>query len=378
MPRDTIQVFDLETSRANVIAPLMDELRVQSSLSQPVQIVHIDGRVKVPGDYPLEADMRVTDLIRAGGSLDSGAYGTHAELSRYVVDGGEQRRTEVLPIDLGAIRSGDQSANVTLQAFDRLSIKQVSGWTEQDQVSLKGEVRFPGTYTIQQGETLRSVIQRAGGLTNLAFPAGAVFTRSELKEREQEQLDRFAERMRLGIAEEALEASRGTNNAGSAQSLTIGQTLLEQLKTAKAVGRLVINLEAAMHASPGSSNDVILRNGDELIVPKQRQEVMVLGEVQSASSHLFQRRLTRDDYIDQSGGVTRQADRGQIYVVRADGSVDSGQRGWFSSRAGVVMRPGDAIVVPLDTERLPGLVLWGAITTILYNIAIATAEAHAI
>ena len=378
MPRDTIQVFDLETSRAHVIAPLMDELRVQSSLSQPVQIVHIDGRVKVPGDYPLEADMRVTDLIRAGGSLDSGAYGTHAELSRYVVDGGEQRRTEVLPIDLGAIRSGDQSANVTLQAFDRLSIKQVSGWTEQDQVSLKGEVRFPGTYTIQQGETLRSVIQRAGGLTNLAFPAGAVFTRSELKEREQEQLDRFAERMRLGIAEEALEASRGTNNAGSAQSLTIGQTLLEQLKTAKAVGRLVINLEAAMHASPGSSNDVILRNGDELIVPKQRQEVMVLGEVQSASSHLFQRRLTRDDYIDQSGGVTRQADRGQIYVVRADGSVDSGQRGWFSSRAGVVMRPGDAIVVPLDTERLPGLVLWGAITTILYNIAIATAEAHAI
>jgi protein involved in polysaccharide export with SLBB domain len=105
---------------------------------------------------------------------------------------------------------------------------------------------------------------------------------------------------------------------------------------------------------------------------------MVLGEVQSASSHLFQRRLTRDDYIDQSGGVTRQADRGQIYVVRADGSVDSGQRGWFSSRAGVVMRPGDAIVVPLDTERLPGLVLWGAVTTILYNIAIATAEAHAI
>jgi len=377
MPRDTITVFDLETSREHVIQPLMEELRLQSNVSQPTQIVHIDGRVKVPGDYPLEAGMRISDLIRAGGSLDSAAYGTHAELSRFVVDNGEQRRTEVLSIDLASIRSGDPSANVVLEPFDRLSIKQVSGWAEQDQVTLRGEVRFPGTYTIQQGETLRSVIQRAGGLTSLAFPAGSVFTRAELKVREQEQLNRFAERMRMDIAEEALEAARG-NSGASTQALSIGQTLLEQVKAAKAVGRLVINLPAVMHAKPGTSEDVILRNGDELIVPKQRQEVMVLGEVQNVTSHLYQRRMSRDDYIDQSGGPTRQADRSHIYVVRADGSVDAGSRGWFSSSAGVDIRPGDAIVVPLDTERLPGLVLWGAISTILYNIAIATAVAHAI
>jgi polysaccharide biosynthesis/export protein len=377
MPRDTITVFDLETGREHVIQPLMEELRLQSNVSQPTQIVHIDGRVKVPGDYPLEAGMRISDLIRAGGSLDSAAYGTHAELSRFVVDNGEQRRTEVLSIDLASIRGGDPSADVVLEPFDRLSIKQVSGWAEQDQVTLKGEVRFPGTYTIQQGETLRSVIERAGGLTTLAFPAGSVFTRTELKGREQEQLNRFAERMRMDIAEEALEAARG-NSGASTQAVSIGQTLLDQVKAAKAVGRLVINLQAVMHAKAGSSDDVILRNGDELIVPKQRQEVMVLGEVQNVSSHLYQRRMSRDDYIDQSGGPTRQADRSHIYVVRADGSVDAGSRGWFSSSSGVDIRPGDAIVVPLDTERLPGLVLWGAISTILYNIAIATAEAHAI
>jgi protein involved in polysaccharide export with SLBB domain len=289
-----------------------------------------------------------------------------------VVDDGEQRRTEVLPIDLSAIRAGDQTADVMLKPFDRLSIKQISGWTEQDQVALRGEVRFPGTYTIKRGETLRSVIERAGGLTDLAFPAGSVFTRAELREREQEQLDRFAERMRQDIAEEALESARG-NNAGSTQALSIGQSLLDQIKAAKAFGRLVINLEAAMRARPGTSDDVILRNGDELIVPKKRQEVMVIGEVQSASSHLYRRNMSRDDYIDQSGGVTRQADRKQIYVVRADGSVESGRHGWFSSSESVQIRPGDAIVVPLDTERLPALVLWQSITTILYNIAIATA-----
>jgi polysaccharide biosynthesis/export protein len=373
MPRDTIQVFDLATSRDHVIQALMDDLRVQSSLGQPVQIVHVDGRVKVPGDYPLEAGMRVSDLLRAGGSLDSAAYGTHAELSRYVVDNGEQRRTEVLSVDLAAIRRGDPDANVALQPFDRLSIKQIAGWTEQEQINLKGEVRFPGIYAIKQGETLRSVIDRAGGLTSQAFPEGSVFSRLELREREQEQLDRFADRMRMDIAEEALEGARG-NNAGSSAALSIGQTLLDQIRSAKAVGRLVINLPAIMHNNAGSSSDVILRNGDELIVPKRRQEVMVIGEVQYQTSHLFQRKLARDDYIDQSGGPTRQADRSHIYVVRADGSVDAGKRGWFDSSSGVEIRPGDAIVVPLDTERLPSLVFWQAVTTILYQIAIATAE----
>jgi protein involved in polysaccharide export with SLBB domain len=374
MPRDTITVFDLETSRDQVIRSLLDELRVQSSLSQPVHIVHVDGRVKVPGDYPLESGMRISDLLRAGGNLDSAAYGVHAELSRYSVVDGEQRRTEVLPVDLAAIRAGDPQANLELQAFDRLSIKQISGWTDQDQVTLRGEVRFPGTYTIKQGETLRSVVERAGGLTAYAFPQGSLFTRTELKVREQEQLDRFAERMRTDIAEEALEAARG-GSGGSSAALSIGQTLLDQLKSAKAVGRLVINLNAAIHARPGSSDDVILRNGDDLIVPKFRQEIMVIGEVEFATSHLYKRSMVRDDYIDQSGGPTRQADKKRIYVVRADGSVESGRRGWFTSSSSVEIRPGDSIVVPLDTEKLPPLILWQTVTSILYNIAIATAVA---
>jgi protein involved in polysaccharide export with SLBB domain len=376
MPRDTITVFDLQTSREFVIQSLMGELRLQSNLGQPTEIVHIDGRVKVPGDYPLETSMRVSDLLRAGGGLDPAAYGTHAELSRYTVENSGQRDTRVISVDLAAIRAGDESADIPLQAFDRLSIKQVSGWTEQDQVTLKGEVRFPGTYTIQPGETLHSVINRAGGLTQFAFVEGSVFTRRELKEREQEQLDRLASRLRTEIAEVALMGVRAQQ--GSAPSaISVGDTLLRQLTNAKAVGRLVIDLKAVLRTNSGSSDDVILRNGDELIVPKQRQEVMVLGEVQDPTSHLYKRRMTRDDYISQSGGPTRQADRGRIYVVRADGSVDSGSRGWFHSGDSVDIHPGDAIVVPLDTERLPALTVWTAVTTILYNIAIAAAEVHA-
>ncbi len=376
LPRDTITVFDLQTSREHVIQPLMSELRLQSNLGQPTEIVHVDGRVKVPGDYPLEPGMRVSDLLRAGGSLDPAAYGVRAELSRYTVENGRQRDTQVLSIDLAAIRGGDQSADIALQAFDRLSIKQVSGWAEQDQVTLRGEVRFPGTYTIQPGETLHSVVNRAGGLTEFAFVDGSIFTRRELKVREQEQLDRLAVRLRTEIAEVALMGVRA-QQGGAPSAISVGETLLHQLTDARAVGRLVIDLKGVLRTKPGSSDDVILRNGDELIVPKQRQEVMVLGEVQDPTSHLYKRRMTRDDYIDQSGGPTRQADRKRIYVVRADGSVDSGSRGWFHNGASVDIHPGDAIVVPLDTERLPALTIWSAVTQILYNLAIAAAEIRA-
>src|SRR6185437_6192242 len=175
------------------------------------------------------------------------------------------------------------------------------------EVTLLGEVRFPGTYSIKRGETLRSVMARAGGLTDLAFPQGAVFTRVELKQHEQQQLDRYAQSLRTSIAETARMGARA-GNGGAEGAIGIGQTLLTELQSTKAVGRLVIDLDAAIHARPGSSDDLMLRDGDELIVPRMRQDVMVLGEVNDATSHLYHPGMTREDYIDQSGGVTRQAD----------------------------------------------------------------------
>jgi protein involved in polysaccharide export with SLBB domain len=375
MPRDTITVFDLQSSRQYVIEPIMDELRLQSNLAQPTEIVHVDGQVKVPGDYPLEPGMRVADLIRAGGSLGPTAYAGRAELSRFTVVNGEQRETQVLAIDLSAVRSGDPNANLLLEPFDRLSVKQISEWTEQNQVTLSGEVRFPGIYTIQPGETMHSVLDRAGGLTEYAFPQGSVFIRAELKRQEQDQLDRYAQRMKLDISESELMAARGAQgNPGVAVS--IGESLLSQLQSAKAVGRLVINLPAILRTRPGSTVDVVLRNGDELVVPKQRQDVIVIGEVQDPTSHLYLRSMSRDDYIDQSGGLTNQADKHHIYIVRADGSVVTGSRGWFRASDSVEIRPGDAIVVPLNAEKLPALIVWQSATSILYNLAIAAIALH--
>jgi polysaccharide export outer membrane protein len=374
-PRDRIIVFDLESGRTEYINPLLAEIRRQARIDAPSAVVRVDGRVKSRGDYPLEPNMRVSDLLRAGGGLQDAAYGAKAELTRYRLQEG-LRQTQLIEIDLSAILKGDVSADLLLQPFDFLSVKEIPEWSEQEQVTLTGEVRFPGIYPIQRGETLRSVLGRAGGLTSLAFAEGAVFTRVELKKREQDQIDRLADRLQSDLAATALQAA-AANQAAAGQALQVGQSLLTQLKQAKSVGRLVIDLDSITSASRGSNNDVTLREGDQLFIPKMKQEVTVIGEVQTTTSHFYRADLTRDDYVSLSGGTTRKADRDRIYIVRADGSVISSENGgWFRRSANVTIHPGDTIVVPLDTERMPALPLWQAVTSIIYNLAIAAAAVN--
>jgi len=375
MPRDRITAFDLQSSRDRVIHPLIDELKFQSNSASPEAVVRIGGRAKVPGEYPFEDGMTVRDLVRAGGSLSDAAYEGNAELTRYKVVNGETRKAELIEIDLAAVMRGDPVANLRLEPFDSLSIKEVQAWGEQEQVTLRGEVKFPGMYAIKRGETLRSVVIRAGGLSDFAFPEGSVFTRKELKDREQKQLDMLAVHMQNDISFLALQGA-AANQAQAGTSLQVGQSLLTQLKATKAVGRLVIDLQHLMKPTFTADMDVVLRDGDQLIVPRFQQEVTVIGEVQSATSHLYRRDLSRDDYIAMSGGKTRRADGGRIYVVRANGSVviNGGNR-WYHSGS-VEIQPGDTIVVPLDAEHLPPLPLWQAVTQIIYNVAIAAAAVH--
>lgn len=375
MPRDRIIVFELAPGRERVIRPILDELRLQSGLNRPTELVRIEGQVRVPGEYPLEPGMKVSDLLRAGGNLDSSAYGGKAELARYEVTNDGSRQTGLIEVDLAAVLSGDPAANIPLRPFDYLLIKETPNWTDQEQVTLRGEVKFPGTYPIKRGETLYELLQRAGGLTPLAFAKGGAFTRVELKQREQRALEVLRGRLQADLASMALQAATA-NQAGASQALAQGQSLLGQLQASQAVGRLVIDLPGLLAAGPGSPKDVVLRDGDSLVIPLQKQEVTVVGEVQSATSHLFAADLERGDYIALSGGATQKADDDSVYVVHADGSVVAKNSSMFSRSRDAAIQPGDTIVVPLDTERMPRLPFWTAVTTIIYNLAIAVAAVN--
>ena len=377
--RDQITVFDLSTSRVRILEPVIRDLELQATPDRPSQVVRIDGQVKAAGKYPLEQPaMHVSDLIRAGGSLDDAAYRGEAELTRYAVVDGDIRETDLIAVNLAAIRHGDASADILLKPYDTLVIKPIPMWMQPGEIEVLGEVRFPGKYPIHLGETLHSVLLRAGGLDKIAFAGGAVFIREELKKREKKQLELLANRLQNDLASLSLQAVAGSavansgTGASAGQALLVGQQLVTQLRETKPVGRLVINVEGVLRGPPGGPDDVVVRDGDKLLIPKKTQEITVLGEVQSPTSHVYQPGLTRDDYVAKSGGATQNADNKRIYVVRANGDVVSGDhKGWFRRTHQVEMQPGDTVVVPLDTERVRALPLWQAVTTIIYNLAVA-------
>lgn len=369
--RDEAFVFDLEVGRDSIIEPILEEIRLQSVHGRPAEQAVISGRVKAPGTYPLEANMRISGLIRAGGNLDEAAYVLDAELTRYAVVNGEFRKTDLIDVDLAAALKGDVHADILLEPYDYLNIKEIPEWSELKEVEIQGEVKFPGKYPIQRGETLGSVLRRAGGLTDLAFPEGAIFLRQALREREQEQKEVLANRLETDLAAISLQDQE------SREALSIGQALLTQLRETPATGRLVIDINEIL-LNPGDSEaDITLRDMDELLIPKRTQEVTVLGEVQQGTSHIFRPGLSRDDYIGRSGGLTRRADKGRIYIVRASGEVITQRRsGWFArSRSGGV-QPGDTIVVPLDADRVKPITFWTNVTSILFNLAIAAAAVN--
>jgi protein involved in polysaccharide export with SLBB domain len=365
-PRDTVYVFNLDVGRQTVVRPILEELRTQAPPQAPQPIVRISGRVRAPGDYPLEPRMHVSDLLRAGGGMSDAAYAVEAELTRYAVVDGQYRETELVNVDLAALLAGDARADLIIEPYDYLNIKEVPRWRGNETVTLRGEVTFPGSYPIRQGEKLSSVLERAGGVTPLAFTEGSVFTRVDLKEQQKEQLETLARRIESDLA------TLSITDPNNADVIGRGQSLVQQLRTAQATGRLVIRLDSLIAGD--KTADITLRDGDELIVPQFRQEVTVLGEVQYPTSHVYRNDLDRQDYLSRSGGLTSRADAKKIYIVRANGEVVANTGGkWFDRGGGAAIRPGDTIVVPTDVERQRPIARWTSVTQILYNLAIAAA-----
>lgn len=374
--RDRVIVFSLNADRGSALSELLEELRMKTRDNAALPIVGIGGRVRARGQYPLEPGMKVSDLLRAGGGLDEAAYRLEAELTRLVVDPNAGRTTKVIQLSLEEILNGVNGADIALQPYDSVVIKETPDWEEQGTVRVLGEVRFPGTYPIRRGETMSSVIVRAGGLTGLAFEEGAILTREEIKAQERKQIEMLATRLQSDLTLLAVQSSQGPDRQGqsASEALAAGQALLAQLRTAEPTGRLVIDLSEAL-AKPKSDHDIQLRTGDTLIVPPARQYVTVVGEVHNPTSHVWRSDLSRSDYLSLSGGTTEKANSKRIYVVRADGSVQARANGWLRS-GNAEMRPGDTIVVPLQADKMRPLPLWSAVTQIIYNLAIAAAAVN--
>jgi polysaccharide export outer membrane protein len=350
-------------SRNNLLAPIIKQLKQQASTNKAIQLVEINGKVSYPGVYPLTVNGRVADLIIAAGGLLESAYTKEAEITRMV--DGDASQVEHVKINLEQL-IGSNESSLTLQSKDSLNIFAIPNWQENVKVTLKGEFKFPGTYTIRRGETLSNLLERAGGFSDFAEQNAAIFTRLSVKQQEQQQLARLATELRRDVASKSFQNSVST----SALSYDEMNKLLNDLASVEALGRLVIDLPLIQN----NQQTLVLQDGDTLYVPSKRDSISVVGEVNYSTTHLYKAGISVDDYLELSGGLKERADDDRIYIIKANGAVTIPNSGnWFAPGNEQMLEPGDTIVVPMDAGHMDKLTLWSTATQILYQLGVAVA-----
>ena len=343
-------------SRTELLQPLLKRLEFQATTTQQNATIEVLGQVRFPGVYPLTQNSTIANAIAAAGGLLESAYIQQAELTRFVNQ--SEQQFEHIQINMNEATS----LMMPLKSKDTLNVLMQPNWQHGYKVTLEGEVKFPGTYTVSRGETLDDVIRRAGGLSEYAEPKAAIFTRESIKEQEQLQLSKLSEELRKDIASKSFQKSIGMNNTISYEEMN---KLLKDLASVKAVGRLVIDLPDILERR----DSLVLQDGDALYVPGKQDSVSIIGEVNYSSSHLFKPGVSIDQYLELSGGVKDRAKEEQIYVIKANGAVFIPKSsGWFSVNYQNELEPGDTIVVPMDASHMDNLTLWDTATSIFFQL----------
>jgi protein involved in polysaccharide export with SLBB domain len=320
-------------------------------------VVQAAGELNVPGEYLLTEGMKLSDLLFKAGGFKENAYGKEAELIRREpsADGSLVRTRSIVVLPAKAI-AGDAAADVPLKEYDLLVVRSMPDWAAKQSVTLSGEVRFPGTYAVGKGERLSSVIARAGGFTGDAYLRAAHFSRESTRQSQQAAIDKLTEELELEVAQKGQTAGAALDKEdldSNRELMAARRSLIAQLKKAKATGRVIIDLPDNGVVA-GSTADVLLEDGDRFDLPRKMNVVNVVGRVYNPTGVVYDASTpTVGHYLRTVGGPTETADRDHIFLLRADGSVVTGEtnrggffvfgdRGVQSAR----VEPGDSIVVP--------------------------------
>lgn len=351
--------------RQELLKTVVARLEAQASPAEPVRVVSVSGAVHAPGEYPLGEGDSVDDLIAAAGGLRGDAFTRELELQRVLIDGDGVASIRTYRVGVGA--GAPLGLDFGLESRDRLMVRAVPDWRPDDLVTVSGELRFPGEYRIAPGETLGDLVRRAGGLTQDSFPEGAVFTRARVAEREERETERFIQELRRNAAASTLTREAATTDFEGLQ------TLVDSLRDAPARGRMVVDVPRVALGDDGA--DIVLQDGDEIHVPPRTRTVTVVGEVQHPGTFRFQDQFSVDDYLALSAGTTRRADEVRMYVLHANGEISplGGRNWWRFDLRDSGIRPGDTIIVPIDTSYRDTLEYWTSITQIVYQTGIALA-----
>ena len=367
--RDDVLFFSRAGEREGALKGLLARVAREAHEGSPPRIVSITGHVKFPGQYPLTSNLAVRDLIHiAGGERE--AVNLSAELAHFEIKDHETRIAHVDTLRLDS----DSGLSTALQPYDVLMVRSVErADVSQWSIEVSGAVRFPGTYVIGDHQTLVDVMKRAGGFAADANPEGLALIREEARRNEQAQLDALTERLSHDLSVKMIAASNGaavtpTTQNDAKEQMLAAQSLLSELKTKKAIGRVALPAQGIAHLKSGERYDISMLGGDRIVVPRRAGTVSVVGEVLSPGAFSVTAGSSLKDFVRLAGGTTKDADDSRAYVVGPDGLAQP--LGHFGGRG---LRDGDTIVVPTDLKKLPPLPAWAAVTQILSNMVITAA-----
>jgi protein involved in polysaccharide export with SLBB domain len=369
--------------KENLLLENEDHIRIHSIMeTRYKKTITVAGDVNNAGDQILTEGMRLSDLLFKAGGFKESAYTREAELvRREVTPQGDLVKTQTLVVYPEKAIAGDPAANIPLKEYDLLVVRPIPDWSEKIQVTLSGEVQFPGTYAAAKGERLSSLLARAGGFTKDAYLKAAFFSRVSTQKSQQEAIDKLMADLELEVAQKSQQvggAIDAEDIASNKELLNARRSLIEQLKKTKAKGRVIIRL--ADHGKvAGTLGDVLLENGDRLEVPRKMNVVNVVGRVYNPTGIVFDpARDAVKHYLRLVGGPTESADTDHIFLLKADGSVvtrETADGGLFSFFHGGLMNarvePGDSILVPDKLVQTRFMKDVKDITQILYQIAVA-------
>ena len=317
--------------------------------SQIEKTIAIHGEVQYPGTYRFADNETLEDFVLQAGGLKESASMHNVLISRRVLDphalttDSVMAQTFKFSLKDGFVIDGQQS--FVLMPFDEVYVRKSPGYYEQQNVTIEGEILFAGEYTLtKKNERLSDVFRRAGGGTDLAYIEGARLIR-KVNETERARLEEIAQ-MRKEEQERIMqEAAINNQRSVSEMAQVVNIQSVTRIPDTYPVG---IELVKALK-NPGSDDDIVLREGDRIIIPKYNGTVKIDGEVMYPNSVAFKDGKSAKYYINQAGGYNRYAKKNQAYVIYMNGTV-------AKVSDGAKIRPGCEIVVPQKSmNRKAGL-----------------------
>lgn len=358
---ESVRLKESKRSRADCPEIFQDVPRALPYLLD--KSVGVYGEVMRPGVYPVADGTTLDSLVRAAAGVTSESDPGNIEYISYL-DSLAKGRSRYQTLSL----SDPASASVPIAAGDILNLRPVYLDQEIGSVRLLGEVRFPGTYGIVRGETMVKVLERAGGLTDNAYPYGAVFTRDNARKAEAASFKRAATDLQEAVVTVVTSGTVGTDVAATATFL---EGVIRRLENAQPVGRVVVQADPAVLRVRQEQN-VVMEPGDALLIPKRPSSVTVAGQVLNPGSQIFAAGGAPGDYIEQAGGYGQAADRKRSFIIFPDGSAKPLKlSSWNFEKQDVP--PGSMILVPRNAAPLNKLLLSERLLSIFSNLAISAA-----